>query len=101
KNLLTAYENPRDVYAREQVSLGALQGGIAFSNACVCLVHGLSRPIGALFDVQHGFSNAMLLPAVLEFSKVACIERLVVSGRIFADEADGLTNEEAADVAVK
>src|SRR5699024_6263212 len=69
KNLLTAYENPRDVYAREQVSLGALQGGIAFSNASVCLVHGLSRPIGALFDVPHGFSNAMLLPAVLEFSK--------------------------------
>src|SRR5699024_5516003 len=50
KNLLTASENPRDVYAREQVSLGALQGGIAFSNASVCLVHGLSRPIGALFD---------------------------------------------------
>src|SRR5699024_12103952 len=69
KNLFTAYENPRDVYAREQVSLGALQGGIAFSNASVCLVHGLSRPIGALFDVPHGFSNAMLLPAVLEFSK--------------------------------
>lgn len=100
KNLLTAYENPRDVYAREQVSLGALQGGIAFSNASVCLVHGLSRPIGALFDVPHGFSNAMLLPAVLEFSKEACIERLADLGRIFADEADGLTNEEAADVAV-
>src|SRR5699024_12473582 len=64
KNLLTAYESPRDVYAREQVSLGALQGGIAFSNASVCLVHGLSRLIGALFDVPHGFSNAMLLPAV-------------------------------------
>src|SRR5699024_12500578 len=45
KNLLTAYENTRDVYARDQVSHRELQGGITFSNNTVCLVHGLSRPI--------------------------------------------------------
>lgn len=48
--------------------LGAMLGGLAFSNASVALVHGMSRPIGAHFHVPHGLSNAMLLPAVTRFS---------------------------------
>ena len=42
--------------------LGAFEAGLAFSNASVALVHGMSRPVGALFHVPHGLSNAMLLP---------------------------------------
>ena len=48
--------------------LAASQAGMAFSNASVALVHGMSRPIGAHFHVAHGLSNAMLLPAVTAFS---------------------------------
>ena len=48
--------------------LGSTLAGIAFSNASVALVHGMSRPIGAAFHVPHGLSNAMLLPAVTAFS---------------------------------
>lgn len=48
--------------------LGALQAGIAFSNASVALVHGMSRPIGANFHVPHGVSNAALLGVVMEYS---------------------------------
>lgn len=99
-NLLTAYENGNNVDARESMSLGALQAGIAFSNASVCLVHGMSRPIGAMFHVTHGVSNAMLLPAVLEYSKDACIERLADLGRIFDKTAKDKSNNEAADFAV-
>lgn len=101
ENILTAYNEPENLDARESMSLGALQAGMAFSNASVCLVHGMSRPIGALFHVPHGISNAMLLPAVLEFSKDACIERLADLGRIFAKDEEKLSNEEAAQVAVE
>lgn len=97
-NLLTVYEQGNNIEAREKLSLGSLQAGMAFGNASVCLVHGLSRPIGALFHVPHGFSNAMLLPAVLEFSKDACIDRLADVGRMFTNKT--LSNEEAADFAV-
>jgi alcohol dehydrogenase class IV len=55
--------------------LGALQAGIAFSNASVALVHGMSRPIGAHFHVTHGLSNAMLLPAVTAWSAQAAVSR--------------------------
>jgi alcohol dehydrogenase class IV len=55
--------------------LGATQAGMAFSNASVCLVHGMSRPIGAFFHVPHGLSNAMLLPEITAFSAPAALER--------------------------
>ncbi|MCC5871012.1 MAG: iron-containing alcohol dehydrogenase [Gammaproteobacteria bacterium] len=61
--------------ARAAMMLGATQAGMAFSNASVCLVHGMSRPVGALFHVPHGLSNAMLLPAVTRFSADAAPER--------------------------
>ncbi len=55
--------------------VGSLQAGIAFSNASVALVHGMSRPIGAHFHVAHGLSNAMLLPVVTAWSAPAALGR--------------------------
>ncbi|MYL64321.1 iron-containing alcohol dehydrogenase [Bacillus hwajinpoensis] len=93
-----AYSDGENIGAREAMSLGALQAGMAFTNASVCLVHGMSRPIGALFHVPHGYSNAMLLPAVLDYSKASCTDRLADLGRLFQPGIQ--SNEEAADVAV-
>lgn len=67
-NIKTAYHDGSNEKAREQMMLGSTLAGIAFSNSSVALVHGMSRPIGAFFHVPHGLSNAMLLPAVTEFS---------------------------------
>ena len=68
QHLLKAWQHPDDKEARANTMLGALQAGIAFSNASVALVHGMSRPIGALFHVAHGVSNATLLGIVMDFS---------------------------------
>ena len=68
RHIRTAYAEPRNAAAREGMMLGATQAGLAFSNASVALVHGMSRPIGAHFHVPHGLSNAMLLPAITRFS---------------------------------
>jgi alcohol dehydrogenase class IV len=67
-NLRRAYHNGDDKQARQAMMLGATLAGVAFSNASVALVHGMSRPIGAFFHVPHGLSNAMLLPAITVFS---------------------------------
>lgn len=67
-NLKRAYDDGDDGDARREMMHGATLAGIAFSNASVALVHGMSRPIGARFHVPHGLSNAMLLPAVTAFS---------------------------------
>lgn len=74
-NLPRACADPQDRAAREALMLGALQGGIAFSNSSVALVHGMSRPIGAHFHVAHGLSNAMLMPLVTRWSAPAALPR--------------------------
>ena len=68
RNIRTACAEPDNRQAREAMMLAATQGGIAFANASVTLIHGMSRPIGALFHVPHGLSNAMLLPEVTAWS---------------------------------
>jgi alcohol dehydrogenase class IV len=68
RHLETAWREPGNRAAREGMMMAATQGGMAFANSSVCLVHGMSRPVGALFHVPHGISNAMLLPAVTRFS---------------------------------
>jgi alcohol dehydrogenase class IV len=50
------------------MSVAALQGGLAFTNSSVCLVHGMSRPLGLVFKLPHGLSNSVLLPTVTRFS---------------------------------
>lgn len=74
-NLPTAWVEPDNLKARTDTMLGALQAGMAFSNASVALVHGMSRPVGALFHVPHGVSNACLLGVVTEFSLEGNFER--------------------------
>jgi alcohol dehydrogenase class IV len=80
-NLETAYREPDNARAREAMMLGSMQAGIAFSNASVALVHGMSRPIGAHFHVPHGLSNAMLLPAVTRFGLEAAQARYAEASR--------------------
>ena len=101
-NLLPSYEDGTNLTAREAMALGSMQAGAAFSNASVALVHGMSRPIGALFHVPHGISNAMLLPAVLEYSKDACIPRLAKIGAFFVGQetVSSYTEEQLADLAI-
>ncbi|MGG4040140.1 iron-containing alcohol dehydrogenase [Bacillus smithii] len=96
-NLRRAYENGDDLEAREKMAIGSMLAGVAFSNASVTLVHGMSRPIGALFHVPHGVSNAMLLPGVLEFTKESAVERLAEIGRLINPDWETLSNEEVAD----
>jgi alcohol dehydrogenase class IV len=67
-NLQVACQQPNNLLAKEAMMLGANLAGIAFSNASVALVHGMSRPLGVHFHIPHGMSNAMLLPLVTEYS---------------------------------
>ncbi|MFD2262682.1 iron-containing alcohol dehydrogenase [Lacibacterium aquatile] len=80
-NLRIVCAEPGNHAAREAMMWGATQAGLAFSNASVALVHGMSRPIGAFFHVPHGLSNAMLLPVVTAFSADAGRERYAICAR--------------------
>ncbi|MBP18588.1 MAG: iron-containing alcohol dehydrogenase [Pseudomonadales bacterium] len=96
-NLRRAYHDGEDKEAREAMMLGATLAGVAFSNASVALVHGMSRPIGAFFHVPHGLSNAMLLPDVTEYSIPAASERYADCARAMQiagkDDSDDTANQ--------
>ncbi|BDH57568.1 iron-containing alcohol dehydrogenase [Tsukamurella sp. PLM1] len=86
--LRRVYADGADRAAREAMMLAATQAGVAFSNSSVALVHGMSRPIGAHFHVAHGLSNAMLLPAVMQFSVDSAPARYADCARAYGLSGD-------------
>ncbi|MDC7301148.1 iron-containing alcohol dehydrogenase [Agathobacter ruminis] len=82
KYLPIAYKNGHDSVAREQMSIAAFEAGVCINNSSVTLVHGMSRPIGALFHVPHGKSNAMLLECCLRFALDGTYSRFSDLGRV-------------------
>nr|WP_300842506.1 iron-containing alcohol dehydrogenase [uncultured Acetatifactor sp.] len=79
--LPAAFHDGQNEEARVQMSIAALEAGIAFNNASVTLIHGMSRPIGALFHVAHGLSNAMLIKECLGFALEGAYDRFADLGR--------------------
>ncbi|OUJ16858.1 iron-containing alcohol dehydrogenase [Acetobacter sp. DsW_063] len=94
EHLPTACREPANREARAAVMQGAFEAGMAFSNASVALVHGMSRPIGAHFHVAHGLSNAMLLPEITAWSLPGAPARYAACARLL-----GVASARAPDVA--
>ena len=90
-----AYREGENQEAREQMALAALEAGIAFNNSSVTIIHGMSRPIGALFHVAHGLSNAMLLKECLSFALPGAWKRFGDLGRAVGAASETDTDQEA------
>lgn len=64
----TAVKDGSNIEAREKVAMGSLLGGFCLGPVNTAGVHALSYPLGSLFHLAHGLSNALLLPYVMEFN---------------------------------
>ncbi|MGB7321553.1 MAG: iron-containing alcohol dehydrogenase, partial [Albidovulum sp.] len=95
------YKDPENMAAREALMLAATFGGLAFSNASIALVHAMSRPLGSLFHVPHGMSNAMLLPTVTAYSKSDALGRYADCARVIGMAEDKDSDAKAADALVE
>lgn len=93
--LQTAWQEPNHRKAREGMALAACLGGMAFTNSSVCLVHGMSRPLGVQFHLPHGLSNAILLPTVTQFSVSGALERYATIARTMGLAKVGESTEAA------
>jgi len=87
--------------AREQMALGSLMAGLSFYNAGVAGVHALAYPLGGLFKLPHGESNAVLLPYVYDQIWPACLEKMVRVAEIFNLPIFGKSDREIAQCVVK
>lgn len=97
KYLPVAFKDGQNEEARVQMSVAALEAGIAFNNASVTIIHGMSRPIGALFHVAHGLSNAMLLKECLTFALEGAYDRFAELGRAVGVAAESDSDKEASE----
>ena len=97
KYLPAAYDDGNDEEARYEMSIAALEAGICINNSSVTIVHGMSRPIGALFHVPHGLSNAMLLCKCMDFAKDGATDRFANLSRAVGTATDADSDSSAAD----
>ena len=100
--LPAAYQNGQDRTARQEMALAAYEAGICINNASVTIVHGMSRPIGALFHVPHGLSNAMLMQECFSYVMDGCPERFAdIARAIGAASPEGSPKEAARQFLAK
>ncbi|WP_106746211.1 iron-containing alcohol dehydrogenase [Yoonia maritima] len=70
-----AYADGTDIEARANMMSAAAMGATAFQKG-LGAIHALSHPIGAIYHTHHGTTNAVCMPAVLQFNKPAIAERM-------------------------
>jgi alcohol dehydrogenase class IV len=70
-SILKACEDGSNRKARGDMLLGAMLAGQAFSNSPCAGVHAMAYPLGGMFHVPHGLSNAIVLPPVLRYNASA------------------------------
>ena len=66
--LPTAYENGKDVVAREKMANAATMAGMAFANAFLGVCHSMAHKLGAFYHIPHGIANALMIDIVLRFN---------------------------------
>ena len=96
-----AYCKPDNMEARENMATGSLLAGMAFGNAGVGAVHALAYPLGGRFHISHGVSNALLLPYVMEYNKIACLEKFTPIAQAFGLPIEQKTHQYAADSVIE
>src|SRR3954469_3127008 len=94
-NVRRVCQDGSDLEARAQMLLGSMLAGMAFANAPVAAVHALAYPIGAIFHVPHGLSNALVLRHVLEFNLQAAEALYAELGEIVKPGLGGSQAERA------
>jgi alcohol dehydrogenase class IV len=100
QSIRTAVYDGSNMWARDNMAMGSMLGGIAFGNAGVGAVHALSYPIGGMFHVPHGVANTMVLPWAMDFNKLACLRWFRQFGEAMGENMTGLSDREAADKTV-
>lgn len=90
ENIVTLVANPHDIKTREQIMLGSMKAGLAFSNAILGAVHAMSHSLGGYLDLPHGLCNAMLLEHVIDFNYKEAHERFKVVAETLGIDTRGL-----------
>jgi len=95
-NLGKAFANGDNLEARDNMMLGSLMAGIAFSNSDTAGVHCMAEAVGGLYDTPHGLSCAIFLPYVMEYNLIADQKKHADIAEAMGENIAGLSLREAA-----
>ena len=76
-NLVTAFNDPKNINARSAMLVSSPMGSTAFQKG-LGAIHSLSHPVNAVHDLHHGLTNAIFMPYVLKFNQVEIEARIIL-----------------------
>ena len=95
ESLETAYNDGKNVEARETMLKASYYAGMAFTRAYVGYVHAIAHNLGGFYGIPHGLANAVILPYVLEYYGETAHARLAKLAVIAGVKTDGTDKEKA------
>lgn len=100
-NLRQAVYNGENLVARDNMLMGSLLAGLAFSNTRLGNCHAMSHPVSAMFGVPHGVANSILMPHIMEFNALSVPELFADIAADMGEVLENLTLIEKAWKAVE
>ena len=95
ESLETAYNDGKNVEARETMLKASYYAGMAFTRAYVGYVHAIAHNLGGFYGIPHGLANAVILPYVLEYYGETAHARLAKLAVVAGVKTDGTDKEKA------
>ncbi len=99
--LRRAYARGQDLEARTGMFAGCFFAGMALAEVNVGAVHGLAQALGGCFPVGHGLANALFLPYVMAFNRIACREKYARVAALLGEPIEGFSLDEASAMGVE
>lgn len=97
-NLHEAYENGKNIEARENMLIASYNAGLAFTRAYVGYVHSIAHNLGGMYGTPHGLANAVILPHVLEYYGKSAHKPLAKLADVAGLNTSGLNDEQKANL---
>ena len=95
-NLEKAYNNGKDIEARNNMLKASFLAGSAFTRAFVGYVHAIAHNLGGMYNTPHGLANAVILPYVLEWYGASVYKPLAKLADLIGLCNENMSNEEKA-----
>lgn len=95
-NLRKAVFDGKDPVARYNMMLANTLAGMAITQSDSCLAHVIGEAVGGVYNVGHGLSVALCLPATMEYNTMAAMEKFATIAELMDEDARGLSLRDAA-----
>lgn len=99
-NLRSSVASQVDEAAKIAMAKASLHAGIALSNAVLGLAHAMTHQVGGLLDLPIGTISAVLLPYVMRFNLIACVDKYATIAEVMGAQTAHLSKREAAEKAI-